>query len=196
MNYLGHAYLSYGHPQILVGNMVRDFVKGKVKFDFPEVIQKGFVLHREIDNFTDTHPAITEAKKIFRPDYRLYSSPIVDVILDHFLAVDHITFPAGSLLPFTQHVYQQLEKQQIHFPERFVVMFTYMKTENWLYGYAAPAGIQRSLQGLVCRSSFLVESDTAYRLFQLEYAELQQLAAAFLPDVKNFAKDIFDTLNS
>lgn len=29
MNYLAHAYLSFDEPEILVGNMISDFVKGK-----------------------------------------------------------------------------------------------------------------------------------------------------------------------
>jgi acyl carrier protein phosphodiesterase len=39
MNYLAHAYLSFNDPEILVGNMISDFVKGKKKFDFPLRIQ-------------------------------------------------------------------------------------------------------------------------------------------------------------
>ncbi len=35
MNYLAHAYLSFGDPDILAGNMISDFVKGKKKFDYP-----------------------------------------------------------------------------------------------------------------------------------------------------------------
>ncbi len=35
MNYLAHAYLSFNDPEILVGNMISDFVKGKKKFDYP-----------------------------------------------------------------------------------------------------------------------------------------------------------------
>jgi hypothetical protein len=29
MNYLAHAYLSFNEPDILVGNLISDFVKGK-----------------------------------------------------------------------------------------------------------------------------------------------------------------------
>ena len=37
MNYLAHAYLSFNDPEILVGNMISDFVKGKKKADNVEV---------------------------------------------------------------------------------------------------------------------------------------------------------------
>jgi len=55
MNYLAHAYLSFGNQDILTGNMISDFVKGKTKFDYPLTIQKGIYLHRQIDSFTDSH---------------------------------------------------------------------------------------------------------------------------------------------
>ena len=64
MNYLAHAYLSFNHPEILTGNMISDFVKGKKKFDYPTTIQKGIMLHRAIDQFTDTHEATKEAKEV------------------------------------------------------------------------------------------------------------------------------------
>ena len=35
MNFLAHAFLSFNDPDILTGNMISDFVKGKQKFDFP-----------------------------------------------------------------------------------------------------------------------------------------------------------------
>ena len=88
MNYLAHAYLSFNHPGILVGNMVSDFVKGAAKFSFNGIIQQGINLHRDIDSFTDTHPATREAKSVFQPAYRLYSGAIMDVLYDHFLAND------------------------------------------------------------------------------------------------------------
>ena len=67
MNYLAHAYLSFNHPEIVVGNMISDFVKGKKKFDYSEGIQKGITFHRAIDEFTDSHPTTKKAKEFLRP---------------------------------------------------------------------------------------------------------------------------------
>ena len=65
MNYLAHSYLSFNQPEILVGNMISDFVKGKKKFTYPSDIQNGIVLHRAIDEFTDAHPATKKQKSFF-----------------------------------------------------------------------------------------------------------------------------------
>lgn len=64
--------------------MISDFVKGKKKFDYPQGIQRGIMLHRMIDTFTDAHETTKEAKEVFRPHYRLYSGAFVDVVYDHF----------------------------------------------------------------------------------------------------------------
>src|SRR5450432_1241794 len=109
MNYLAHAYLYFNKPEILTGNMISDFVKGKKKFDYSPGIQKGIVLHREIDNFTDTHPATREAKEIFRPHYRLYAGAFIDVVYDHFLATDKNEFTAEGLLLFSENTYKRME---------------------------------------------------------------------------------------
>ena len=49
MNYLAHAFLSFDDPELLVGNMISDFVKGKQKFGYPSGIQEGIALHRAIE---------------------------------------------------------------------------------------------------------------------------------------------------
>ena len=64
MNYLAHATLSFGNAEILTGNIIGDFVKGKEKLTYPVAIQKGITLHRLIDEFTDTH-SITKQAKMF-----------------------------------------------------------------------------------------------------------------------------------
>src|SRR5262245_44062659 len=106
MNYLAHAYLSFNDPEVLVGNLINDFVKGKKRFDYPKGIQRGIALHRAIDNFTDQHDATREAKAIFRPAYRLYSGAFVDVVYDHFLAIDENEFSERSLFEFSVKVYE------------------------------------------------------------------------------------------
>jgi acyl carrier protein phosphodiesterase len=188
MNFLAHAYLSFGDAEILTGNLISDFVKGKAQYTYPEEIQKGIRLHRAIDAFTDTHEATKAAMHFFKTPYRLYSGPIVDVIYDHFLATDTAIFPHQSLLPFTHEVYAMLERNAAHMPPSFARLFSYMKTENWLWNYRLPAGIANSLRGLVRRATYLDDSETAYQLFQQHYTELKQCYEGFIKDVKTFAK--------
>jgi acyl carrier protein phosphodiesterase len=194
MNFLAHAYLSFNNPQVLAGNMISDFVKGKAKYSFPAGVQLGMHLHRDIDCYTDAHEATKEARKIFSPHYRLYSGPFIDILFDHFLANDTNVFPRDSLQPFTKEVYNTLEAQRAHLPAVFLQVLAIMKTQDWLYQYKYNEGMQRSIRGLVRRATFISDSDTAYNLFLLHYKELQICFDRFFPDVKQFAKERFRQL--
>ena len=194
MNYLAHAYFSFNHAEILAGNMISDFVKGKKKYDYPPGIQKGIALHREIDEFTDAHKATRLAKEIFRPDYRLYSGAFVDVVYDFFLANDADVFTEASLFDFTQTTYLLLEQNNKWFPEKFAGMFPYMKSQDWLYNYRQTRGIEKSFGGLVRRASYLKESETAFRLFTENLGFLQQQYDFFSADIKQFAQKRFQSL--
>jgi acyl carrier protein phosphodiesterase len=174
--------------------MISDFIKGKEKFVFSGNIQKGIALHRQIDEFTDNHPATKKAMGIFRASYRLYSAPIMDILFDHFLANDQSLFDDNSLKKFAQNTYCQLEQNSTHLPVRFLHVLTYMKTEDWLYNYKYPEGMRKSLYGLVRRASFVKESDTAFQLFLENYSYLNDCYQEFFPDVKQFAKRKFEEL--
>jgi acyl carrier protein phosphodiesterase len=188
MNFLAHAYLSFENPKILVGNMISDFVKGAQKMNFEKDVRHGIMLHREIDSFTDQHPATRKAKEIFRSDYRLYSGAIMDVIYDHYLANDADTGPANELHLFTRNVYATLEREYAALPPRFLHVLTYMKSENWLFHYKDQQGIRRSLEGMVRRAAYISDSSRAYELFLDNYHELEDYYKEFFPDVKQFAK--------
>jgi len=182
MNYLAHAYLSFGIPEITVGNMISDFVKGKKRFDYPARIQQGITLHRAIDEFTDTHVITKRAKLVFKETYGLYAGAITDVVYDYFLANDTLTFSSHSqLLAFAQKTYAQIGDSQALLPERFARMFYYMRTQDWLYNYRLKEGLYNSLGGLARRAAYMGDAERACRLFDTSYSELQDCYTEFFP---------------
>ncbi len=193
MNYLAHAYLSFGQPGVLTGNMISDFVKGKKKFDYPAEIRRGIALHRSIDQFTDTHAATRTAKEVFRPAYRLYSGAFVDVVFDHFLASEEEIFTEEGLTQFSRYVFHTLDQQTEHFPDKFARMYPYMRDQNWLFHYRFKPGIEKSFGGLVRRAAYMDESATAYQLFNDNYQLLQDCFRQFWPELRAFTLEIFKT---
>jgi acyl carrier protein phosphodiesterase len=188
MNYLAHAHLSFDQPEILTGNMISDFVKGKQRFAYHPSVQRGITMHRIIDMFTDSHPEIRAAKTIFRPAYGLYASPIVDVCMDFFLANDPSAFSdPQSLEDFSLNTYLHLEKNLPQLPERFRQLFPSMKANNWLYNYRLEYGIERSLAGLVRRAKFMTDHRPAFDLFIKHQSELKERYDNFYPQLKNEA---------
>lgn len=188
VNFLGHAYLSFGHPEIMVGNMISDFVKGKAQYQLPPGIQKGIRLHRLIDDYTDSHEATHAAKQIFRPFYRLYSAPLVDVVYDHLLASDEKLLTGAALYELSQHTYRVLTQFIPVLPPAFAAMLPYMQRDNWLYGYKTEAGIRRSLQGLMRRASMEDDGTTAFNLMIRNKPILESHYRRMIVDVKHFAK--------
>src|SRR6185437_11621186 len=131
MNYLAHAYLSFNIPEITVGNLISDFVKGRKKLDYPVAIRRGIDLHRAIDTFTDNHEVTRRAKSFFKDAYGLYSGPLTDIVYDHFLANDPGIFPLmdGGLKVFSSTVYRHIETCREALPENFAHLFYYMRTQ-------------------------------------------------------------------
>lgn len=191
MNLLAHAYLSFRQPELLVGNMISDFVKGRKRFDFPDGIQKGIALHRAIDTFTDEHPVNIEAKKIFKPAVGLYGAAFLDVAYDHFLAADNLAFPSGSLPDFTQWVYKTIGGYEHHFPASFAGMYPYMKEQDWLSNYQFRWGIEKSMQGLVRRARYLEDAKPAFDAFESNIDQLQNAYHRFFPELLLFVTNYY-----
>jgi acyl carrier protein phosphodiesterase len=204
VNYLAHAYLSFGIPDVVVGNLISDFIKGKKQLEYPDSIRKGITLHRAIDTFTDTHPVTRHAKSYFRAVYGLYSGALVDVAYDHFLANDPGVFPttdaegteaaegtpgtpAATLAAFAQQTYRQLTTREALFPERFARMFPYMRDQDWLYHYRYKEGIFNSFAGLARRAAYMPPPQQACELFEAHFADLEACYREFFPSLRDFA---------
>lgn len=196
MNFLAHAYLSFNHPDILVGNMISDFVKGRKKFEYSQGIQHGIFLHREIDLFTDNHEATKEARKFLKPAVGLYSGAFVDVAYDHFLANDMNEFTDDSLRDHASYTYNILMQYYQVLPAPFQSMLPFMQSQNWLYNYKSIVGTQRSFGGVVRRASYLYSSSEVFNLFQKNYNLLQQCYKTFFPFLKEFSLFQFKQLTS
>lgn len=194
MNYLAHAYLSFHQPEILAGNMISDYVKGRSQYNYPAGIQRGIRLHRDIDNFTDTHPVTLEAKRIFKPAVGLYAGAFMDVVYDHFLALDDREMDAEALESFAAEVYRQLNDQESLLPERFARMLPYMTSQNWLYNYRFPWSIEKSFEGLARRAKYLSDAGSVFILFHAHYDSLRESYNRFFPDVKKFALERLNAL--
>lgn len=189
MNYLAHAYLSFQLPEILVGNMISDYIKGKKQFDYPLAIQKGIKLHRAIDQFTDTHEVTQQLKSFFRSQYRLYAGAFADVVYDHFLANDNSVFGSETeLKQFANTTYGILEANEKFFPTPFQKMFPYMKEYDWLYNYRHKWAIEKSFNGLVRRAAYLTESKIAFEVFNEHYEAMHVCYTDFFPSLKKYTE--------
>ncbi|WP_245759907.1 acyl carrier protein phosphodiesterase [Thermoflavifilum thermophilum] len=190
MNFLAHAYLSFYNPPLLVGNMIADFVKGKKSLNrFPEAIQAGIVLHRAIDEFTDTHPVTHQVRDMFRLHYGLCAALFADVIYDYFLANDSRIFNKHSLQTFAQYTYQTLHAYRQWWPDDFDRVFMYMETQNWLWNYRTESGLFRSMESLIRRFHLAQGIQPAMDDFHTHYEKLQGCYQRFFPALQSFVRN-------
>lgn len=189
MNYLAHSFLAFSDGQI-VGQFLEDYVRNNERFALPEEYQKGIKLHREIDTFTDAHPAIHEAKKIFSPLVRLYSGAFVDVAMDYFLANDSSLKSPDEWKKHSQHVYKVLNEHKNHFPENFHKMLFYMEKDDWLYNYRNDWGIEFSMKNVLRKAKYLDENIPVFECFLEHKKELQECYDNFFPELLGFVKSI------
>lgn len=187
MNFLAHAYLSFGKPDILVGNLIADMIKGQRQIEsLPISVQQGVRLHRLIDEYTDQHPVTIEAKEVFVKSAGRYKSPFLDVSYDHFLALDTLNEPQDGWSDFALKCYAVLEQYTPVLPSKFQSMYLYMRSENWLYNYRHQWMIKRSFDRLQRRASFLADDANVFADFEAHYNQIRESYNVFFPDLKDF----------
>lgn len=190
MNYLAHAFLSFKQDEVLVGNFIGDYVKGKQWENLPYGIAKGVLLHREIDFYTDNHPEFIKCKRIFSQELRHYGMLFPDVIFDHFLANDVTRFDNDSLKEFSEYVYKTVEFHMEVLPRDFSYDFWRIKSGNWLYSYRFKGGIENALRGMVRTNGMDYPEMLPVEIFRDNYSIIEESYKVFFPDLESFVKNL------
>lgn len=187
MNFLAHAYLSFGQEEILVGNFIADFVRGKELENYPKKVQLGIQLHRAIDTYTDSHPLVKQVQSLLIPRFGHYSRVISDVFFDYFLAKNWKNYSDTPLEQFSLDSYRTLSSSPYELPEAFLRMFHWMQAQNWLYAYREAAGIQAALDGLTRRARFDSKMNESTQVLWEKEEEIEAIFFAFFEDLETFA---------
>ncbi|KDN56387.1 acyl carrier protein phosphodiesterase [Flavobacterium seoulense] len=145
MNFLAHIYLSGDNDFIKIGNFMADGIRGKQFENFPDEIQKGILLHRAIDTFTDAHPVFRDSTKRLHERYHHYAGVIVDIFYDHFLAKNWNNYSNENLGDYVARFYQSMHTHHDLLSEKAKGMLPYMEKQNWLLSYQTIEGIHQIL---------------------------------------------------
>ncbi len=188
MNFLAHIYLSFNDDEVTIGNFIADSIRGKKHLDYPEEIQRGILLHRNIDTFTDAHPIFRKSTKRLHNNYGHYSRVIVDIFYDHFLARNWSRYSDIPLDQYTQHFYDLTETYFDMLPDNTKHMIPYMIADNWLYSYADLNGISRVLDGMNRRTKNRSKMNFAILDLEEHYEEFQSEFFSFFDELILFSK--------
>lgn len=180
----------------MLGNFMGDFVKGKsYRQQYEPEIIKGIELHRSIDEFTDSHPVVTESKNRLRPTYRHYSGVIVDVFYDHFLAANWNKFHSLPLEKFAQQAYQTILSADTILPAELNQMMPYMINGNWLVNYSNVEGIHRALSGMASRTPYRSKMEEAVNDLRGNYEDFKKEFMEFFPQLEGFCQEFLSNNN-
>ena len=189
MNFLAHIYLSGDNDLIKIGNFMADGVRGNKYLHYPEEVQKGIVLHRTIDTFTDAHPIFRKSKHRLHEKYGHYSGVIMDILYDHFLAKNWNLYSNEPLEVYVANFYKSLEDNYEILNSKTKNLMPYMFENNWLVSYATIAGIEMILFQMDYRTKHRVNMQEAIVELQEFYTDLEEEFTLFFEEMRIMVKD-------
>jgi len=189
MNILAHLYLSKGINSLMLGNFMGDFIKGNQYLNYPKSIQQGILLHRKIDDFTDKHEAHRSSRNRFRKKYGLHSGIVVDIVYDHFLAMQWNLFHSTELEAYAADVYKYIYQNQHWLPPKLKEISPFIIKNNWLVLYKSLSGIEKVLTGMANRTSLPNQVSFAMEIIDNEYTMLQQEFQELIELLDKIAQD-------
>jgi len=189
MNFLAHIYLSGDNDLLKIGNFMADGIRGKHFEKYPLDVQKGIILHRAIDTYTDAHPIFRQSTKKLHKRYHHYAGVIVDVFYDHFLAKNWSIYSNENLEEYIQFFYKSLEDNRPVLSERTIGIMPYMIKQNWLLSYQTIEGIDTILTQMDSRTKN--ESKMRFATDELKefYTEFEYEFTVFFEDLREHASE-------
>jgi len=161
-----------------------DGIRGKEYETYPADIQKGIMLHRAIDTFTDSHPIFRTGTKRLHAKYHHYAGVIMDVFYDHFLAKNWSDYSSDKLQDYAAAFYKSLDDNYDLLSEKTKYLLPIMKEHNWLVSYATVEGISRILYNMDRRTGNESGMATAH-------VELLEYYNAYETEFTAFFKDLY-----
>lgn len=195
MNYLAHIYLSGNEPLLQIGNFMADSVRGKSYTEMPELIQKGILLHREIDTFTDSHPLFRQGTKRLHPNYHHYAGVIMDLFYDHFLSKNWSRFSDVPLEDFIAQFYRDISANSEFLTDKVLEFYPIMIRYDWLGSYGSFDGLQRILAQMDHRTKNKSNMRFAIEDLQTDYLDYEVEFLEFFDELRKHCKQTLARLS-
>jgi len=164
MNYLIHLYLSDPEPLCQIGNLMGDFVKGRLEERrWQPQLLRGLRQHRALDRYAHDHQAVLASKARLERRFGILKPVLVDIFYDHFLAKNWEQWATGSLAGYAAGVYCQLQRHEQLLVEAFRPVARRMRDDDWLTSYQDPDTIALVLERIgkrLKRKNMLAEGIT------------------------------------
>lgn len=189
MNYLAHLILSGDDGDVIFGNFIGDAIKGKQYQNYSVSIQKGILLHRQIDTFTDSHPVYLQSKRRFYKNYPKISGVITDILYDHLLCIEWDKYTNEKLPLFIKKSYDYLDTCIHQMPPRMIPVYAHMRANDWFSRYQTIEGTALSLMQIGKRMGFGSSVGDSVMEFKQNQKMFIDEFNAFFHEISNFSKE-------
>ncbi len=188
MNFLAHIYLSGNNDFIKIGNFMADSIHGKRYLEYSGDLQKGILLHRYIDTFTDAHPIYRKSKHRFHEKYGHYAGVIMDIVYDHFLAKNWNSYFNDNLEVYAANFYSLMQRNFDLLTPKTQNLLPYLIEQNWLVQYASLEGLEVILFQMDYRTKHRVNMQEAIVEVNFFYDELESEFKLFFEELQQHSK--------
>lgn len=200
MNYLCHVWLARNHgPQVILGNLVGDWIKGSRLDEWPDQLIQGVRMHRLVDQLTDE--ITIEYMDIFPQGVRRFGGIALDVFWDHCLSLhweelgkaetpaQNDSFRKKSLQPkplqqFVPDLMKAFDKEKEVLTPVFRKRLFWIRSNRLLLSYQKWEGVLQSLNNISGRLRVPDRLPEAAEIIRNNQAELTQHFLEFVPKIQ------------
>lgn len=191
MNYLVHLYLSGPDPELQLGGLMGDFVKGPIPDHYPPQVALGLQLHRRIDSLAHSSPHTRRSRHRLRPAVGHGRGIVIDIFYDYFLASAWVDFSPEPLADYAAGIYRLLQENHQLLPPNLQRIAPRMIEHNWLASYQHRRVVGRALQRIAERLSKPLPLAESIADLDTHEISLRRDFTAFMAEATNFVENEF-----
>ena len=192
LNLLAHLHLSYGcNPDTLTANVLADYLGryDPVHKMAPEIesrLMPGISLHREIDQYTDTHSVFSEARNLISQKRRRLGGIIIDIVFDYYLTRHWERFSDESIDTVISRGYATIAMvASTTLSTHTQTLVSKMRATNWLAAYGTLEGQTLTFRRVSQRSPVVENLIGAEEEIVKNDKNLEDCFLRFYPELKS-----------
>jgi acyl carrier protein phosphodiesterase len=190
MNYLAHTLLSGKDEHIIIGNFLADIIRKNELNTIDIKYNNGFILHRAIDAYTDSHDSIKLVTKVLRTNHKKYAPVVTDILLDYILGQSWHVYCNEPIQNFADIRYEIIRNHIGHFPERIRPIVAKMIDGNFLIKYTTIEGLMFTFEKIQEVARFPSDFTQAIEDLEENYDLLNKQFNTFFPQLIAHIKEM------
>jgi len=185
LNYLGHLFFSDDNHELMLGNLMGDFVKGSRMVGIHKSLHAGIYLHRRIDQYIDSHSAVLELNRMLYAKLPRVSSITIDIVFDHLLANNWKMYHKQDLNIFLNNFFSFSKEHKSILPVHYSNLLSRLEEHQMLHRYIEEETIDRIAGHLQNRLSFDTNLHDSRRIFHEYHDEFNNAFHTYMGDAVN-----------